>query len=198
MSLPRNSAEAAEWVKRALAGERGAQKTLAEYLSPVIRARISRKLKLNGRFDPATVEDLAQELWSQLFDPAREILTKWDPSGMSLENYVGRAAEWQANQRLRADRTAKRHVETVPLSEETSASLDVESTVAGAQLVQHVISTLHATLPPRGRLVLELLYRDQLTPDEIAAALGVNRQVIYNWQHQIRSRARELLEKEPR
>jgi RNA polymerase sigma factor (sigma-70 family) len=193
MDRPKNSAEAGEWVKRALAGNRGAQRSLAAFLSPVIRARIARRLRAAGRHDPVLVEDLSQELWSKLFDPARPILAKWELEGMSLENYVGQAAEWETNQRLRADRAAKRYVETEELSPELPAAIDIEATFAETQLAQHLFDRLHTELPPRGRLVLELLYRDQLSADQIAETLGVKRQVIYNWQHQIRSRAREIL-----
>jgi RNA polymerase sigma factor (sigma-70 family) len=196
MDRPRNSTEAAEWVNRALEGERTAERRLAAWLSPIIRARIARKLRAAGRYDAALVEDLSQELWSQLFDRGRSILAKWNSEGMSLENYVGRAAEWQVNQRLRSDRAVKRRAEIEELSAELPAGIDVEASVANAELARRLLTSLHAELPHFGRLVLELLYCDQLTPADAAAALRVNKQVIFNWQHRIRARARELVRRE--
>ncbi|MGV3621265.1 MAG: helix-turn-helix domain-containing protein [Archangium sp.] len=40
--------------------------------------------------------------------------------------------------------------------------------------------------------MLKCLYSDGLDADETARVLGVNRQVVYNWQHRIRSLAREF------
>jgi len=42
--------------------------------------------------------------------------------------------------------------------------------------------------------VLALLYVDGLDVDQTAAALGVNKQVVYNWQFKIRQLAQAYLE----
>ena len=70
---------------------------------------------------------------------------------------------------------------------------DPEALALGHDLAAGLDAHLNATLPERGRLVLRAIYEDGLEPQAVADLLGVNLQVIYNWQHKIRLTCRAFL-----
>lgn len=185
--LPTHASDA-PLIARALGGDRAAQRALAERLSPVIRARVARKLR--GHADPDAVEEVAQKVWTLLFDAEGPLLGRWQPGGLSVENYVGRAAEWEALHHRRALGRAR----TEPLDEldEPLAPHDVERAVVDRDQARKLYARVAEQLPPKGQLVLAALYVDELSPDEAAELLGVTRQVVYNWQHKIRTLARAV------
>ncbi len=183
--LPRHARDEA-LIARALSGDRAAQRALAERLSPVIRARVARKLR--GRGDPGEADEVAQKVWTLLFDKDGPLLGRWQPGGLSVENYVGRAAEWEALHHLRAQGRAR--TEPLDAADELPSPHDVERSVADRDQARKLYARVAEQLPPKGRLVLAALYADELSPDEAAELLGVTRQVVYNWQHRIRALAR--------
>lgn len=181
--------EDAPLVARAVAGDTAARRALAGRLSPVIRARIARRLGRAGT--PDVVDDLAQQLWSRLFE-AGSFLSRWAPGGLSVENFIGRAAEWEALHYLR-DRGLPE--EPIERASEVPSELDLEHHVSERDRARKLYAAVSAQLPAKGRLVMAALYVDELSPDEAADALGVSRQVIYNWQYKIRSLARAASER---
>ena len=68
----------------------------------------------------------------------------------------------------------------------TDPAAGPEDDTVNRDLADELAKHIRETLPARGYLVFGLLYRDELAPDQAAAALGVNRQVIYNWKSRIR------------
>ena len=193
--------EAASLVRRALARQGADFRVLAARLVPVIRARVRRRLAAYGRTGIGAHEpdDLTQEIWLTLLDDGGRQLLAYDPHrGMTLEGYVGRIAEREVHNRLVAARAAKRggdrtEVATDTLPEVPSAAGDPESQIAAQNLAASLSAHLEATLPERGRAILRFLYTDGRSVEEIARVLGIQPQVVYNWQHRIRGAAAAYL-----
>lgn len=71
---------------------------------------------------------------------------------------------------------------------------DPSELVHTAELADKLGDYLSAELPERGRLVLQLLFKDGLSPQDVARTLNVKVQVVYNSQHRIRNEARRYIE----
>ncbi len=184
-----------ELIDKASRGDRAAVRVLVERLFPVVRARVrvmqARRSDLRG----LDSKDLVQQVFVCLLEHDARQLTLWSPDrGATLEGYVGMVTEREVGNAGQRAATRERH-ETMS-EEEADAPLEQPSpelqTVARDE-VARLGSFLDGQLPPKGRVVLKCLYADGLDADETARVLGVNRQVVYNWQHRIRTLAREFL-----
>lgn len=160
---------------------------LVARLAPVVRARVVRRLGRGAR--SADVDDVVQDLWVRLLEPGSP-LARWNPGGMSLENYIGRAAGWQAG-RCRRRGVARGELALEEASEPTSCE-DPERALCLRRRVERFREYL-ATMPERGRKIFDALYVDGMTPGEVAESCGVAPQVVYNWQHRIRTLCRAAL-----
>lgn len=167
---------------------------------PVVRARVSRCC-LGRRSE---VDDLAQEVWLALLADGGGKLRAYDPDrGATLEGFVGVVAEREARQRLRMGMAKKRgggaaHVSVTPGETATTPALadhrpNPEEQLTSQDLAERLGAYLEAKLPLRGQLVLRYVFTDGVSPPDAARAIGVNVQVIYNWQHKIRALSREFL-----
>lgn len=169
---------------------------------PVVQARVFRQVRRGASSN--SPEDLVQEVWKSLFENGgRKLLAYLPERGATLEGFVGRIAEREVQTILRGQNARKRggHLKPIRLFEEGSGpgvpvrdpgaspeAMTVASDLA-AQLGEH----LAATLPERGLLVFRYVFTDGLEPGQAARLLGVKVQVIYNWQHKIRSIAQAFL-----
>lgn len=183
-------------VHRALDRGGRALRGLVERLMPVVRARVRRRL---GGWSPAVREDAAQEVWVALLADDGKALRGYDPAhGRTLEGFVGMIAERHVIDWVRRQQAAKRgggaaFTDDRALERRAAAGADPESDVVTADLAAALGRHLEATLPEIGMLVFRLVYTDRLPPNDAAEALGVNRQVVYNWQHRIRGEVRGFM-----
>ncbi len=184
-------------IRRAVAHDGGALTRLARRLMPIIAARVCLYLAPGRSVASRDRDDLAQEVWLALLADEGRLLLSWDADrGLSLEGYVGlltRRVVWQARRdagRLRrgGDKIHEAYDDAVG-----DPAPDPEREADARDRLTRVVTHLREVLPEKGRVVFELLYGDGLDPKEAAAAMGVNLQVVYNWQHRIRKEARELL-----
>jgi RNA polymerase sigma factor (sigma-70 family) len=187
-------------VYRALSGEADSVSALVARLIPVVSARVRRGLARRG-LAPELAPDLTQEVWLSLLASQGRALRQYDPSrGASLEGYVGMISEREIGNRLQMQRAKKRAGKVVSMEGieivDPSARNDPESEVATAELAARLGRHLESVLPARGLLVFRFAFTDGLAPERIAAILGVELQVIYNWQHRIRDVARRFLDSE--
>lgn len=184
-----------ELARAALQGAPDAVEALLDRLLPVVRARTRRVLRRQGTLAHAddVVQDFLLHLWSEggrrllAFDPAR---------GASLENYVGLKAESFAVDAARRRGAKKRggHLFAVGLDDAApSSGRCPEEAVATRDLVRRLGAHLDDSLPEKGRLVLRYTFADGRPAPEVADILGVRVQVVYNWQHKIRTLARHFL-----
>lgn len=187
-------------ITEAQRGSARAAKILTERLSPVIHARVRRVLARSfGRSPVVDATDLANEVWLSLVADGWRRLLAHDPErGASLEGYVGILAEHEALNRLEHLRAAKRggkerHVDAEEADRVPARGGTPEEVLVASELAERLEHHLAGALPERGRLILRYLYTDGRSADEVAEILGVEKQVVYNWQHKIRQLARTFL-----
>jgi RNA polymerase sigma-70 factor (ECF subfamily) len=189
-------------LEKALGGDRSAQSTLVRRLRPVIASRVRRVLRRtrSTRIDEGHVEDVMQQVWVTLFKDDGRQLRGFDPNkGKSLEGWIGMVSEREAGNARDKAQALKRGAGKVEASDvlpdrARDGTPSPETAAVARDQLNRLLGHLDELLNPRGRLVLRLLYVDQLTTQEAAAALSVNQQVIWNWQHKIRKYARAFAE----
>lgn len=206
--LPSNAEDAA-LLQAALTPGRGqaaARNRLAVRLAPVIRARLRRALSgtPDGRIGAHDLDDLTHLTWCRLLEHDAARLRAFDPAaGLSLVGYVSMVAAQLFLNVLEQHRAGKRTAAaTVALDDaEAGVELPAPGDAAAAHQARADLARLFAhlmtALPARGQAVLQALYGDGLDVDEAARLLGVERQVVYNWQFKIRQLARERLQGAP-
>ncbi len=189
-------------IERAFRGDLQARSTLVDRLMPVIQARVRRRV--GGSRPPVEVEDVVQEIWLRLIDQRGAALRKYDAArGASFEGYVGMIAERELGNYLDKARSQKRgglmsSVGSKELEDRPISSPNPEEQAASREQLGQLATHLAAELPPKGQLVFRYLYSDGVAPNEVAQAIGVNIQVVYNWQHKIRELARHFLAGDPK
>lgn len=171
-------------------------RALVTRLMPVVKARVYRRM---GSWSAAAREDAVQEVWVGLLADRGKAVRGFEPGpGRTLEGFVGMLAERAIIDWIRRQQAAKRgggavHTDERALLTRADASAGPENHVLTADLAEALGRHIRETLPEIGRLVFRLVYTDRLGPAEAATTLGVNRQVVYNWQHRIRREVRLFL-----
>jgi RNA polymerase sigma factor (sigma-70 family) len=198
---PEARAQAAQLIKLALGGRASAMRMLTRRLLPVVNARVRAFYARRGgrSLGARDAEDMVQEVWLTLVQDKGRLLRAYDPSrGASLEGYVGLIARRELwRRRVESERLRRggdvvhTEIDKTPIAAEGTPS--PETHTAQRELLRAIRARVHAELAPRGQLVFASLYVDQLSPQEASVRLGVNLQVIYNWQHKIRGLAREMV-----
>jgi len=193
-------ASGAVLLEAALAGDRRAVDGLVQRLMPVVRAICRRVLERRAgrRLGPYDGDDLVQEVWLILMRDDAARLRQWDAArGSSLESYVAMVARSEASKVLRREQAVKRgggaEIGALDGAREVAGGDDPEAVALGRSLQADLDRFLTESLAPKGRLILRLLYADGLSPAEAARAVGCTTQVIYNWQHKIRTLIRDRL-----
>lgn len=186
-------------LRQAVAGAPAASRILVRRLAPVVQARALRVLR---RLTPSHVDDaddICQKVWVVLLKDGGRQLLAFDPArGISLEAYVGMIAEREVRNHLQHElahgRRPKEGFAPLEAAEEVPGPAPgPEAATLSADLAARLDAHLLGNLPPKGQLVLRLVYSDHLTPEEAATALGCQLQVVYNWQHRIRTLARAFM-----
>lgn len=189
-------------VSRVVDGDVEAMAQLEKYLAPVLRARTRRFLARQSQHAVASEmqEDLCQHVWVAL------MRNNWAPlrafqaeHGVGLTTYVGAIADKECLQRRRELSAKKRASGARPVALQEvevpagARATDPEHRLEKKQLLAGLMAHLDGTLPPRGRLVLRLLYEDAMAAADAAQFMGVAPQVVYNWQHRIRRLSRDYM-----
>ncbi|MFN3198492.1 MAG: RNA polymerase sigma factor [Bradymonadia bacterium] len=187
-------------IRGALTGKRAAQKMLIRRLMPVICAHVRRALaRQSGRMTAAEDgHDIVQEVWLVLMREDGAQLRNFDPRKASLEWYVGMVTDREIGNRLQKARAIKRggdqKMTDIDDAHDLSApNADPEKSAADRQMAARLSAHLMQTLPPKGQLVFRLLYIDGCEVQQAAELMGVNRQVVYNWQFKIRKLAQAFV-----
>lgn len=192
--------EDARLVHEALSGQAVAMRRLVKRLLPVVRAQVGYTLRRHWRRTVASDvrDEYVQEAWLALLEDGGKRLRAFDPGrGASFEGYVGVVTERTVVSLLRKRLAQKRGGDQRAVNPEIMGQIpdeqiDPERQAAARSEAKALFAHLDDKLPERGRLVLRALYVDGRSPQEAAKALGVNTQVVYNWQHKIRQYAREF------
>jgi RNA polymerase sigma factor (sigma-70 family) len=188
-------------VERAFGGDSAARSALVARLMPVIQARVRRRI--GGTRSLVELEDAVQEIWLRLVDRRGEALRKYDAArGASFEGYVGMIAERELGNHLDKAKREKRggHMSAVAsqeLEERPISGLNPEEQAASREQIGRIAIHVEAELPAKGQRVFRYLYTDGAAAADVACAIGVNVQVVYNWQHKIREIARRFMAADP-
>ncbi len=183
-------------VRRARDGDREARRRLAERLGRVLAGRARNFLRNNPR--SWAVEDMVDDAWAGLLAGGYGRLLKWrHDGGRTLESFAAMVAKglW-INAMVEEDRKKRgggvEHVRP-DFDLMRSGQRSPEGRVMDKEYLDRLWRFLFERLPTRGIVVLRLIFTDELKPDEAAAALGVNVQVIYGWVFKIRKLAGEFM-----
>ncbi len=166
-----------------------------------LHAALIRRLARKVARPPVHSDDVAQEVMAALL--------RWYQQGAfepeKLQNpeaylrVVVRNAVAREARRVRAESPTRRG-DAGEQSEDIAgfaAPPAYQATFADQALeARALFERLKASLAPRDSLVFALLVEDGLSLDQVAATLGTTMNNVYQIQHRIRSRARELLDAE--
>ncbi len=188
-------------VRRAHRGDARAVGLLVRQLLPVVQARVRHFFAArSGRpLGASDADDLVQEIWIALLDDKARLLQGYDPErGATPQGYVGMLVQRELWNRLQRENAQKRggkqrHVSLDDVVHPPSGDDDPESTALSRALLASLSEHLQRELPDKGCDVLRLLYDEHLSAADAADRLGVRTQVVYNWQHRIRTEARRFL-----
>ena len=189
-------------LRQALAGDGPALNRLVAAFTPVIQARVARCL-LARRVGPAAgrdirqeVEDLTQEVFLQLFADQGRVLSTWQRErGLTLLNFVGLVAERQATSILRSGRRSP-WKEDPTLAEELDGPAgrpEPEQVTASREELRLLLGRLTEELSPLGRQLFDLLFLQELSPEEVMHRTGLSSDAVYAWRSRLRRLARRLL-----
>lgn len=187
-------------LERALSGDRAAQCKLVDLLTPVIQKRVARALlswrqgAASGRDVRQEVEDLVQEVFVYLFKDNGRVLRTWKPDGgLSLLNFVGLVAQRRASWILRG-RLSPWHDEPT-LDEDLDQPGDdpgPEPIVASRETLRLLLGQMKEKLTPEGWQMFDLLFLQELSPEEVARKTGKSPAAVYKWQSRLRQLARQI------
>lgn len=175
---------------------------LVARLTPVIQARVARTLLArrsrlaSGCNIRQDVEDLTQEIFLLLFANDARVLRSWQAErGHSLENFVGLIAERYVISYLRSGKRTHFKEDLVLDEDLDSGSLDPgpEEAAASREQLRLLLDRLREKLSPLGQRLFELLFVQEMSPEETMAASGLSAAAVYAWRSRLRRLARELL-----
>ena len=159
--------------------------TALEALLPVVARRVRRLRATRREVRAFEAQELVQHVALRLLEDGGRILRAYRPDrGASLEGYVAMVTEREVGNLVARERSHSRldgRLDPDALHDATEPRLLARDLARRLQVV------LRHALPSRGAKVFDLVYARGLEPTAAARALGVERQVIYNWQHRIRA-----------
>jgi DNA-directed RNA polymerase specialized sigma24 family protein len=198
-----------ELVQHALAGDSAAKRALAVRLLTVISREVGFLLTRRAaptRRDPRQeLRDLSQDVLVLLFEQDGQELARWDPArGRSLDSFVqlvtrrrvariltgGRGNPWVN------DPTAPEDMEGLFQSD----LREVEELEARHQLAG-VLEALQAEMSTRDAEIFEMMYVEEMAPEEVCARMDMTRAALNTWRYRLRKLAKSLADEtrsEPR
>jgi RNA polymerase sigma-70 factor (ECF subfamily) len=202
--MPEEGGATEALLKRALGGNAVAMRELVTAILPVVEARVARALFRSQERDGGRrsarqeIGDLTQEVFASLFNHNARALRAWDAErGMSLTNFVGLIAEREVCSLLRTGRHN-------PWTEDPTLDEDLDGAAGGSDadalrvlscdLLSVLLDRLRERLSPRGLRLFEAIVIDEVTPEAIAAELGMTVDAVYAWRGRFLRLARKLLE----
>lgn len=190
-------------LERALLGGWAAQCELVDLLTPVIQKRVARELlnwrqgASSGRNVRQEVEDLSQEVFVTLFDHDARVLRTWKPErGLSLLNFVGLVARRRAAGILRNGKRSPWRDDPTLIEEfdEPDDIVSPEELTASREMLHLVLDGLKVVLSPYGWQIFDLLFLQELSPEEVVRKTGKSLDAIYKWQSRLYRLARQIRE----
>ena len=187
-------------VSAALSGDKVAMRSLVCAATPVIRARVA-KVALRSRRASLVrgddLDDIAQEVFTALFERDAKVLREWDPLlGSSFRNYIGLIAHRRAISILRA-KTSQRHNAALHDIDETASeyTFTPERTAAAREVLSRIWQRIETAVSERGQELFQRLYVADDAVAEVCAELSLSEEAAYQWRRRLRSIARAELDR---
>lgn len=189
-------------LQRALAGDPAAQCELVDLLTPVIQKRVARALlkycqgPSGARNVHQEAGDLTQEVFFYLLAKDARVLRRWDPElGLSLLNFVGLVAErralWILRGRLSPWIDEPTLIEELP--DQPYSGDNPERAASSREILRLLLDQLKDRLSAEGWHMFDLLFRQELSPAEVAQRTGKSLAAVYKWQSRLSQLARRIL-----
>lgn len=188
-----------ELIARCLDGDRDALLLLVEQLTPVIQARVARQLRRSvpeGRDARQDVADLTQLVFVRLLENEGRKLRAWNPErGLSCEQFVGYLAEREVVSRLRRKRSSPwtdRPTETDWLDARRNDQASPEAVSTARNYLEVLLERIRDEWSEPAQHMFELIYVQELSPEEVATRMSMNRDAVYAWRSRLAKKVRAL------
>ncbi len=166
-------------------GDKPAWDQFVDRHSGVIFAAVKRTLQTRGGgVGGRDLEDSVQDVFVRLVRDDFRLLRRYDPQRASLSTWLTIVARSATIDCLR-----KRRIDTVALEDRAPAATRVraaDDAASGEPLPLHLLTE-------RQRIVLRMLFDEDMTVAEAAGLIGVSEQTIRSTKHKALSRLREHL-----
>jgi DNA-directed RNA polymerase specialized sigma24 family protein len=167
-------------LKACIGGDKRAWDQFVHCCSGVIIAAVQRTMQSRGGARSLDIEDPVQEVFVKLVRNDFRLLRTYDPDRAALSTWLTIVAR-----SVTIDHLRKRRLNTVPLEDQTPASAPApRASPAGEPPPLHVLTD-------RQRLVLRMLFDEDMSVAEAAGLIGVDEQTIRSTKHKALSRLRE-------
>jgi RNA polymerase sigma factor (sigma-70 family) len=193
-----NSSEVETLVRRALKGDRPAQRTLIEdVLSPVVHARVARVLLRRRRYQAemrSEMLDLSQQVFVHIL--SNKLLERWNPAAGSLGAFVGTIAENHVRSVLRSRVRS-------PFTE-IATEIDILCNALGDSGMsqetsidsRHRLRRLESELGDEDRELFFAFFVDEMSIEEMCVSTGKTKEAVYKQRNRLRERVRRILDDE--
>jgi RNA polymerase sigma factor (sigma-70 family) len=199
--------ETRDLIRKALAREPTAVRTLVDRLSPVIERKVASTLwkRTPGRDVRQEVRDMTQAVFLSLFEEDGKALRAWDPArGTPLEAFITLLAHRQVISILRRGRTSPwpdEPTESDRLERIAPTALGPEDVVGSREHLTALLDRIREELSPVGLELFQRLIVDDEPLAEVSAKVGKSEQALYQWRsrllRQIRALSAEILGTNP-
>jgi RNA polymerase sigma factor (sigma-70 family) len=188
-------------VHRAVAKEPAAVLALVKLLGPVVYGRVAKALfrrrgaQSSGRDVSQEVEDLAQEVFLELFAHDARTLRAWDPARSPLGAFVALIADHHVHSVFRSSKR-RPWSNDLDILEDPDAyaaqSTDAEAALASAETLDWLLDRLRAELSPKGFDVFTRLYVREQSIETVAQELSMTADALYAWRSRLSALVRKL------
>jgi len=174
-------------IRRLVRGEKAEWDTFVDRFSPVIYSAIRRTFLAHvGTANEDDLRDLMQKVFVRLVKDDFKLLKSYDPSRASLVtwlNLISRSATIDFLRRLTP--------RTVPIDE---GAMEVSDPRAPTPSLP--IDIPSRLLSPRQKLILHLLFDEEMSTGEIAGLLGIEEQTVRSMNHKALKKLRKFFKNE--
>ena len=160
-----------------LDGDKGAWNRFVARHAAVIFSAVRRRLLPAGRGGDA--EDVVQDVFVRLCQHDFRLLRRYDAKRAKLTTWLTVVANSAAIDHLRRHKRRTEDIDSQP-----------QSVLAVDPVVPERVKIPEGVVSPRQALVLELLYRRDMTPAEAAAVMSVDPQTIRSMHHKALAKLR--------
>jgi len=189
-------------LKACVRGDKRAWDAFVDRYAGVIVAAVSKLMKKQGSGGGASfINDAVQDVFVRLLKDDCRLLKTFDPKRASITTWLTLVARSTTIDGLRRKQLTSRPVDSIEIAA-PPASNSAAGEASGSlrhhadqpAIPAHLLDKL---LSPRQRLILQMLFEQDLTVPDAARALGVDEQTIRSGKHKALTKLREHFGVEP-